>query len=135
MSAHFSPAALACLLSAVGLFRVATGDGPPAASLPCWALGVPGQDTEGSCDPADVGVSVDENEEDEEDEDQGEEERPPSAASLRGCSCRLESWGGGRGGDHMTNPHAAQAFPLKKTSRLVGKHKRLSRLSQDPVSR
>lgn len=85
------PAALACLLNAVGLFRVATGDGQPtpciAASLLWWVLGVLGQDWEGSWSPADVGVRVEEVEDDE-----GEEERVTSPASFRGCSCRMDSW-------------------------------------------
>lgn len=85
------PAALACRLSAVGLLRVLTGDGQPtpciaAASLPCWVLAVLGQHRDGSCGPADVGVRVEE-----EEDDQDEEDRPASPASLRGCSCRLDS--------------------------------------------
>lgn len=83
------PAALACRLSAVGLFSVATGEGQPtpcmAASLLCWGLGVPGQDRDGSWSPAEVGVRV------EEEDEMGEEERVMSPASLRGCSCRMDS--------------------------------------------
>lgn len=87
------PAALACRLSAVGLLRVATGDGQPTPciipNLLCWVLGVPGQDAEGSWSPAEVGVSV---EDEEEEEDEGEQKSVMSTASLRGCSWRMESW-------------------------------------------
>lgn len=65
---------------------MATGDGQPtpciAAILLCWVLGVPGQDTEGSKSPAEVGVSI---EEQEDDEGEGED-RAMSPASFRGCS-------------------------------------------------
>lgn len=81
------PAALACLLSAVGLFSVATGDGQPTASLLCWMLGVPRVDKERSWSPVGVIVRVEE----EEEEDAGEEERVTSPASFRGCSCRMDS--------------------------------------------
>lgn len=81
------PAALACLLSAVGLFKVATGDGQPTpwitASLFCWVHGVPGQDREGSWSPGEVVVS---------DKEDDEEERVESPASFRGCSWRMDSW-------------------------------------------
>lgn len=90
-----SPAALACLLSAVGLFRVATGDGQPtpciAASLPCWRLEVPGQDREGSWRPAKVAGRVRVVEEEEEEEDAGDDDRVTSLGLFRGCSCRMES--------------------------------------------
>lgn len=75
------PAALACLLSAVGLFRVATGDGQPIPCLACCMFGVPGQDWEGSWSPAEIGVRVEE-----EEEDAGDVERVASPASFRGCS-------------------------------------------------
>lgn len=85
-----TPAALLCLLSVVGLFRVATGDGQPTpcivGTFMCWALGVPGQDVE-SRDPAEVGVRVEE----EEEEDAGEEDKAVSPASFRGCSWRMDS--------------------------------------------
>lgn len=74
----------------VGLLRVATGDGQPTPcitpSLPCWTLGVPGEEPEGSWNPAEVGVSV------EEEDDAGEEDKATSPASFRGCSGRMESW-------------------------------------------
>lgn len=57
-----------------------------AASLLCWGLGVPGQDRDGSWSPAELGVRVEE-----EDDEMGEEERVMSPASLRGCSCRIDS--------------------------------------------
>lgn len=71
----------------VGLLRVATGDGQPTPSLPCWTLGVPGQEPKGSWNPAEVGVSVEE-----EADDAGEEDKATSPASFRGCSGRMESW-------------------------------------------
>lgn len=69
---------------------MATDDGQPTpcipASLPCWVLGVPGQDREGSWYPAEVGVSVKE-----EEDDAGEEDRVTSPTSFRGCSWRMDS--------------------------------------------
>lgn len=78
----------------MGLRSVATGDGHAAPciapSFPCWTLGVPGEEPEGS-NPAEVGVSV-EAEEDGDAEDAGEEDKAASPASFRGCSWRMDSW-------------------------------------------
>lgn len=69
---------------------MATGDGQPttciAASLPCWVLGVPGHDANGSWRLAEVVERVEE-----EEDDKGEEERGASPASFRGCSWRIDS--------------------------------------------
>lgn len=51
-------------------------------------LGVPGQEPEGSWNPAEVGVSV---EEEEDATDAGEEDKVTSPPSFRGCSGRMES--------------------------------------------
>lgn len=124
-----APAALACLLRAVGLFRVDTGDGQPMGCLACCMLGVPGQEWEGSCSPAEVRVRVEElmvaamaAAEDEEEE--GEVERVTSAPSLRGCSWRMESW---------TNREGSSWTSWLQSGRRVGKHTR--GLSQDPAQR
>jgi len=86
------PAALAWRLSEVGLFSVAMLEGPPAdPCLPCGVTGVPGQVSEGSKNPTEVGVRVEE-EEEEEKEKCEEEVVVVSAPSLRGCSWRTESW-------------------------------------------
>lgn len=70
---------------------MATADGQPTPcitpSLPCWMLGVPEEEPEGSRNPAEVGVSV----EMEEGDDAGEEDRATSPASFRGCSWTMES--------------------------------------------
>lgn len=67
---------------------MATGDGQATPSLPCWRLGVPGEEPpEGSRKPAEVGVSVDM----EEGDDTGEEDKAASPASFRGCSWTMES--------------------------------------------
>lgn len=71
---------------------MATGDGQPTPCitprLPCWVLGVPELEPEGSWNPAEVGVSV---EEEEDATDAGEEDKVTSPASFRGCSGRMES--------------------------------------------
>lgn len=69
---------------------MATGDGQLPTCMEgillCCVLGVPGQDMEGSSNPAAGGTRV------VDDEDAlGEEERAASPASLRGCSWRMDS--------------------------------------------
>lgn len=68
---------------------MATGDGQPTPcitpSLPCCMLGVPGEEPEGSMNPAEVGVEM------EEEDDAGEEDKVTSPASFRGCSWTMES--------------------------------------------
>ena len=70
---------------------MATGDGQPTAcikpGLPCWTLGVPTQEADGSRKPAEVGVSVGLDEGD----DASEEDKGTSPASFRGCSWTMES--------------------------------------------
>lgn len=79
-----NPAALAWRLRPVGLFMVAPGVGQPTpTSLLCWALGVPGQDTEESDGAPGMGKRVEEDE---------VEEGVVSIASRRGCSWRIDSW-------------------------------------------
>lgn len=114
------PAALACLLRAVGLFRVDTGDGQPMACLACCMLGVPGQEWEGSWSPAELRVRVEELAMVE--EDAGEVERVTSAPSLRGCSWRMESCEGGDKQDGVTRRFGRGRLQPKAAPRVGNAH-------------
>lgn len=95
---------------------MAPGDGQPTPSLLCWALGVPGQETEESDGAPGMGKRVEEDE---------VEEGVVSIASRRGCSWRIDSWvrergGGGREGEGLVTSVGTQKHQDNNVTDIFG---------------